>query len=99
MMMEKIKLTISTQGCYEIKKNMCVYICVKIITILNVLSKITYVTIFFYFNIPRLEFMDIYFSKFKFTMYCPKYIIKLCVCNIKKLFNLGFTVCRSPSQF
>jgi hypothetical protein len=75
----------------------CVCVCVIIITILNVISTTTCVTNCVYLNIPRLAFMEIYLAQC--TMYCLESLIQLCLCNVNKVFNMGFTVPRSPSQF
>jgi hypothetical protein len=77
----------------------CVCVCVIIITILNVISTTTCVTNCVYSNIPRLAFMEISLAQVKCTMYCPESLIQLCLCNVKKVFNMGFMVPRSPSQF
>jgi hypothetical protein len=78
----------------------CVCVCVFIIiTILNVISTTTCVMNCVYSNIPRLAFMERYLAQVKCTMYCFESVIQLCLCNVKKVFNMGFMVPRSPSQF
>jgi hypothetical protein len=93
-------MSIPAKGCYA-KHDMCVCVCVCviIITILNVISTTTCVTNCVYSNIPKLAFMERYLVQVKCTMYCPEYLIQLCLCNFKNMFNMGFTVPRSPSQF
>jgi hypothetical protein len=50
-------------------------------------------------NIPRLEFMERSLAQVKCTMYIPESLIQFCLCNVKKVFNMGFMVPRTPSQF
>jgi hypothetical protein len=52
-----------------------------------------------YSNIPRFAFMKISLVQVKCIRYCPKYLIQFYFCNVKEVFNMGFTVPRSPSQF
>jgi hypothetical protein len=77
----------------------CVCVCVIIKTILNVISTTTCVTNCVYSNIPRLAFMERYLGQVKCTMHYLEPLIQLCLCNVKKMFNMEFSVPRSPSQF
>jgi hypothetical protein len=80
-------------------KYICVCVYFIIITIVNVISMTICVTNCVYSNTPKLTFMEISLAQVKCAMYCPESVIQLCPCNFKKVFNMGFTVPRSPSQF
>jgi hypothetical protein len=76
-----------------------IYIYIIITTILNVISTTTCVRNCVYSNIPRLAFMERSLAQVKCTMYCPESLIQLCMCNVNKMFNMGFMVPISPSHF
>jgi hypothetical protein len=78
---------------------MCVCVCFIIITISNVISTITCVMNCIYSNIPRLAFMERYLDQVKCTMYFLESLIQFYLCNVNKIFNMGFTIPISPSQF
>ena len=55
-----------------IRNTQYMYICVIIITILNVISTTICVTSCVYFNIPWFAFLEGYLAQVKFIMFMPK---------------------------
>jgi hypothetical protein len=83
----------------ERRANKCVCVCVIIVTIPNVISTKIFITNCVYSNIREFSFMDRSLAQVKCTIYLCESLIQLFLCNFKKLFNMGFMVPRSHSQF